>query len=169
VLVLVVVLIATNALTLAALALVLSRPPARLVARWKRSRQIRSDPEAAAALDRTPAPPGPRGSTRRLISVEILNPVELAGTRSRWAGIAGALLPGLTRRIVYDQTLRILKQQLADQQVLADVRIHTLRPAPPATRVRSGTATSPGEPTATFTDEIEQVDLAAVEAPADDV
>jgi hypothetical protein len=164
VLVLVVVLIVTNLLALAALALVLSRPPARLVTRWKRSRTIRSDPAAAAALDRTPAPPGPRGSTRRLISVEILNPVELAGTRSRWAGIAGALLPGLTRRIVYDQTLRILKQQLAEQQVLADVRIHTLRPTPAATPARSGT----GEPTATFTDEIEQVDLAQVEAPAED-
>ena len=102
------------------------RPPVWLSGRWPAP-----DGEAAAALDGTPRPPVPKGSTRRLISIEILNPIELAGTRGRLVGLAGTLAPGLTRRIVYDQTLRILKQQLVDQQVLADVRLHTLRPAPP--------------------------------------
>jgi hypothetical protein len=122
---LVIVLVITNLLALAALAWAVVRPPAWLTGRWPAP-----DGDAAAALDGTPRPPVPKGSTRRLISIEILNPIELAGTRGRLVGLAGTLAPGLTRRIVYDQTLRILRQQLVDQQVLADVRLHTLRPAP---------------------------------------
>jgi hypothetical protein len=81
-----------------------------------------------AALDATaPAVAAPEG-TRRLISIEILNPVELAGTRGRVLGVAGSLAPGLTRRIVYDQVAKILRSQLGARQVVADVRVHTLRP-----------------------------------------
>jgi hypothetical protein len=68
------------------------------------------------------------GRDRRLITVEILNPIELATARGgRVAGLAGTLAPGLTRRIVYDQTLRILRRELTGKDVLADVRVHTLR------------------------------------------
>lgn len=121
--VLVVLLVLTNLVTLGALGYFVLRPadPARQ----------RPDRAAAAALDRSPRPPTAAGGTRRLISIEILNPIELAGTRGRILGIAGSLAPGLTRRIVYDRTLKILRTQLVDQHVVADVRIHTLRPVPP--------------------------------------
>jgi hypothetical protein len=86
------------------------------------------DPAVAAELDTTPAA-GRTPSTRRLISIEILNPAELAATRGRLAGLAGSVAPKLTQRIVYDQTVKILREQLVAQQVVADVRLHTLRPS----------------------------------------
>lgn len=107
------------------------------------------DEAAAAALDRSPRPTGAHADIRRLISIEILNPIELAGTRHRLLGLAGSLAPGLTRRVVYDQVLRIIKQQLDEQHVVADVRLHTLRPAP--------------ERGAAPVDEVRRVDLGTVE------
>lgn len=150
---LVIVLVVTNVLAVAALALVALRPPAWLAERWPTP-----DPEAAAALDGTPRPAVPKGTTRRLISIEILNPIELAGTRGRLVGLAGSLAPGLTRRIVYDQTLRILRQQLVEQQVLADVRLHTLRPAPPASARASGSGAQP-----TVQDTVQTIDIDVVD------
>jgi hypothetical protein len=108
VLVLVILLVVTNVLAVTALGYVYLRPVDE--------RGV--DETAAAALDRTP-PPAVVGGTRRLISVEILNPIELAGTRGRIAGIAGSLAPGLTRRIVYDQTLKILRQSPPPGQKIA--------------------------------------------------
>jgi hypothetical protein len=160
VVVLVIVLIVTNLVTLGVLGYLYLRPvdPPGL------------DRDAATVLDQSPRPPTPVGGTRRLISIEILNPIELAGTRGRLIGIAGSLAPGLTRRIVYDQTLRILKKQLVDQHVVADVRMHTLRPVPPsAPSVAPGSSGEPHDaqprrdaavrPAAAFTDEIQPVDL----------
>jgi hypothetical protein len=92
------------------------------------------DKEVAAAIDRV-ATRSAIGGTRRVITVEILNPIELAGTRGRLVGIAGSLAPGLTRRIVYDQAVRNMKRQLAEEHVVADVRVHTLRPVPAAAPV----------------------------------
>ena len=86
-----------------------------------------------------PRPAGVTGRDRRLITIEILNPIELATARAgRVAGLAGSLAPGLTRKLVYDQTLRTLRRELDEQNVLADVRVHTLR------RVRG----QPGQPPA---------------------
>jgi hypothetical protein len=164
VVVLVVVLIVTNLVALGGLGYLYLRPP-----------DVPGlDRDAAAALDQSPRPATPLGGTRRLITIEILNPIELAGTRGRLIGIAGSLAPGLTRRIVYDQTLRILKKQLGEQHVVADVRMHTLRPVPPSpssTRpepeVRPGprreTVVKPASPDGEFTDEIQPVDLSKVD------
>lgn len=137
-LVLVIVLAVTNLVTLGALLYLYLEP----------IEAPGPDPGAADALDRSPRPAAAVGpaSERRLISIEILNPIELAGTRGRLAGIAGTLVPGLTRRIVYDQTLKIVKEQLVEQHVVADVRLHTLRP------VRD--ETSP-----VVEDEVQKVDL----------
>jgi hypothetical protein len=66
--------------------------------------------------------------TRRVITIEILNPLELAGKRGWWAGIAGSLVPGITRRIVHDQALRMVRRQLAHERVVADVRLCVLHP-----------------------------------------
>jgi hypothetical protein len=120
VLVLVVVLVLTNLVTAGALVYVRLRP----------ADPPPGDPAVEAALAAMVPVVGPAGSTRRFISIEILNPVELAGTRGRMLGIASTLAPGLTRRIVYDQTVKILRTQLAQQSVAADVHLHQLRPRP---------------------------------------
>jgi hypothetical protein len=65
-----------------------------------------------------------KDSKDRLITIEILNPAELAATQSRFSGVAGGVAPGLIRKIVYDRTVQILREQLVAQGVQADVRLH---------------------------------------------
>lgn len=60
----------------------------------------------------------------RIITLEILNPIEVAKSRVKIAGVAGAVAPNLIRKVVYGQTVTILHKQLADFGVKADVRIH---------------------------------------------
>jgi hypothetical protein len=124
VIVLVIVLLVTNILT--AIALV-----------W-RSRST-TPPTDSVEIFEAPRPPtvGERG--RRLITIEILNPIELASARGgRFAGLAGSLVPGVTRRIVYEQTYKTLRRELDRMAVHADVRLHTLKsvarpePMPPS-------------------------------------
>jgi hypothetical protein len=113
VLVLVLVLIATNLLTLGAFAWYVLRPVEHPA------------PDAMAAAALTAAlPANSASSPRRVITIEILNPLQVAGARGRWAGIAGSLAPGITRRVVYDRAMRIVQRQLAAQDVAADVRLH---------------------------------------------
>jgi len=119
----VLVLIGTNLLTLG------------LLVRW-RLRPVdhpAPDPVVAASIEAM-RPAASSSSTRRIITIEILNPIELAGTRGRLAGIAGSLAPGITRRIVYDQAIRNLRHQLVQEHVVADVRLHTVNPARPGDR-----------------------------------
>jgi hypothetical protein len=85
-------------------------------------------PEVAEVLTNLARQPGALGGTRRIISVEILNPIELAGTRGRVMGIAGSIAPGITRRVVYDQAMKTMRRTFIEQQVVADLRLHTLRP-----------------------------------------
>jgi hypothetical protein len=119
VVVLVVVLLVTNLLTALA-----------VVALWRRSRKPEL-PDDATEVFAAPRPAGIRGRDRRVITVEILNPIELATARGgRVAGLAGTLAPGFTRRLVYEQTLRVLRRELGAKDVLADVRVHTLRAVP---------------------------------------
>jgi hypothetical protein len=74
-------------------------------------------------------PASSSSSVRRVITIEILNPIELAGTRGRWAGLAGSLAPGLTNRVVYDQAIKLVRRQLRGHDVVADVRLHVFDPA----------------------------------------
>jgi hypothetical protein len=74
-------------------------------------------------------PASSSSSVRRVITIEILNPIELAGTRGRWAGLAGSLAPGLTNRVVYDQAIKLVRRQLRQHDVVADVRLHVFDPA----------------------------------------
>jgi hypothetical protein len=60
----------------------------------------------------------------RLITVEILNPLELAGAHSRLAGLAGSVAPGPVRALVYEQAAKIAKVELAKQNVEADVQVY---------------------------------------------
>lgn len=87
--------------------------------------------------------------TRRVITIEILNPIELAGKRGRLAGLAGSLAPGITRRVVYDQAIRLVRRHLASEKVVADVRLCIVRPAnspSAAARVTPGTPATPATP-----------------------
>jgi hypothetical protein len=134
VIVLVVVLLVTNLVTLGVLAWFLLRPadhpaPSRTVAETIDAARPRY-PEA--------------GGTRRVITIEILNPIELAGSRSRIVGIAGSLAPGITRRIVYDQALKMVRRHLADEKVVADVRLHSVRIAAAPAAAPAGPAPSAG-------------------------
>ena len=61
---------------------------------------------------------------KRMLTVEILNPLELATLHNRLAGLAGAVAPAAVRSIVYDQAAKITREQLAKQHVEADVQVH---------------------------------------------
>ena len=116
-------------------------------ARRGRGTESVSDPAIAELLAEVARRPSPAGGTRRVISVEILNPIELAATRGRVVGLAGSLAPGLVRRVVHEQAIRTLRQQLVEQHVAAEVRLHTLRPEP-----GGGMRSSAGEPGNGFDD-----------------
>ena len=59
-----------------------------------------------------------------LISVEILNPMELALRESPLARSFGSLAPELVRREVYKEIYQRLCRQLQEQGVVAEVRLH---------------------------------------------
>lgn len=104
--------------------------------------------------------------TRQFISIELLNPIELAGSRGRLLGLAGSVAPGLTRRMVYDQTVKELKRQLVTQQVIADVHVHTVRPVAPAAPTTPAARTITATP-ANYVDEIDvPVQLPETDQPA---
>ncbi|HEY0975037.1 MAG TPA: hypothetical protein VGE57_11130 [Solimonas sp.] len=63
---------------------------------------------------------------KALLSVEILNPQQLASQESRFADALGSVTPGLLRRIVYQRTAEILRGELAAKGVQAEVRLHGL-------------------------------------------
>ncbi|MGK2876104.1 MAG: hypothetical protein ACSLEW_10780 [Nocardioides sp.] len=95
---------------------------------WLRARILdRRATELRAALDRL-APAGalpvanPTG--RRIITVEILNPLAVATRESRAGGVLGTVAPALVTRIVYDQACRQIQEGLTEEGVEAEVRIH---------------------------------------------
>lgn len=65
--------------------------------------------------------------SRRVITVEILNPLELAASRNRFGGIAGAVAPRALRKLVYEQTVREMREQMVDEGVAAEVGLHVAR------------------------------------------
>jgi hypothetical protein len=96
----------------------------------RRRRPVNATAGAVEVFE-APRPPGVSERSRRLITIEILNPRELATSRAgRIAGLASTVAPGLTRRVVYDQTYKTLRRELDRMAVQADVRLHTLRPVP---------------------------------------
>lgn len=64
---------------------------------------------------------------RRVLVLEILNPVELATAQVRAAALLGAVRPQLLTKIVYDQASKQVVTQLEEQGVLADVTVHVIR------------------------------------------
>ncbi|MDP9140097.1 MAG: hypothetical protein M3O62_04800 [Pseudomonadota bacterium] len=60
------------------------------------------------------------------MSLEILNPVELAAKESSFAGPLGNIAPGLLRKIVYQRAAAIIREDLLKHGVQAEVKIHGL-------------------------------------------
>jgi hypothetical protein len=118
VVILLAVLVVTNLVTLCVLAWFVLRPV----------QHARPDAVVGRGLEiRRPA--SSTSSVRRVITIEILNPIELAGSRGWWASIAGSLAPGLTNRVVYDEAIKLVRTQLAAHDVVADVRLHVFDPS----------------------------------------
>jgi hypothetical protein len=61
---------------------------------------------------------------KRLITVEILNPTELAIAKSKFAKHLMALAPDTINKLVYKEAREILAQQLPTFGVKAEVKIH---------------------------------------------
>jgi hypothetical protein len=105
-----------------------------------------ADPAIQAALITLAA--DATGRPRRFISVEVHNPIELAGTRGRIAGLAGSLVPGLTRRIVYDQIVKQMRALFVENGVVAEVHVHSVHHAPTPVLVRPTRPAAPAPSTA---------------------
>lgn len=58
-----------------------------------------------------------------MLSIRILNPMELAAQKHWIAGVAGRLTPGLVRRIVSQEAARIVRQELPKYGVVAEVEV----------------------------------------------
>ena len=91
-----------------------------------RERALRA--ELAELTPTTPLPPVAeqafRAGRQRFMTVEILNPLELARAQNKFAGVAGAVAPSAVRAIVYEQAAKITRTRLAEHGVAADVQIH---------------------------------------------
>lgn len=99
-----------------------------------RAQRRRTDRALAAIGELEPYRPLPEeleaaftAGSRRVISIEILNPLELAASHSRFGGLAGGLAPRALRRIVYEQTVRDMRVQLVEEGVQAEVGLHVAR------------------------------------------
>jgi hypothetical protein len=64
------------------------------------------------------------GGRNRVIAIEILNPVELAASQVKFAGVVGGIAPGMIRKAVYDQAVKMMREQFEKEGVKADVKIH---------------------------------------------
>lgn len=61
---------------------------------------------------------------KRIITVEILNPMELAADKTWLAKPAAGMSPGLINRIVYQQAREIVEQQMPKFGAVAEVKVH---------------------------------------------
>lgn len=57
-------------------------------------------------------------------TIEILNPLEVAAQESKLGLVFGGLTPAIVRREVHRQAHGILRQQLAERGIKADVKLH---------------------------------------------
>lgn len=64
---------------------------------------------------------------RRLLVIEILNPIELARSRSRASSVLAAMAPDKLRKLVVEQTAREMSEQMLAEGVEVDIRVHAAR------------------------------------------
>lgn len=58
-----------------------------------------------------------------MLSIRILNPMELAAQKHWVAGVAGRLTPGIVRRIVSHEAAKIVRLELPKYGVIAEVEV----------------------------------------------
>jgi len=58
------------------------------------------------------------------ITIQLLNPMQLAARQSRFADRFGTLTPALIRRMVYQKAAVVVRQQLQDYGAEAEVAVH---------------------------------------------
>lgn len=63
-------------------------------------------------------------SQTELISIQLLNPMELAMQQSKLASALGSLSPSLLRRIVHNEAIKITRRELERHGAKAQVRLH---------------------------------------------
>lgn len=63
-------------------------------------------------------------SSRPSITIEVLNPIELAAAQSRAGALLGSVRPQMVTKLVYDQVAKKLLEGLEEEGVVAEVRIH---------------------------------------------
>jgi len=93
----------------------------------RKARRVQTDvAEAARLVNDVPIPVvDPALVTNGVfITVEILNPLEVASARVKLAGVAGTVAPSLITKIVNEQAVKVLRRQLDSQGVRAEVRLH---------------------------------------------
>ncbi len=97
---------------------------------WRQAAALRTTlgvlAEEVAAHASAPGSPGPPAvsAPRRLITVELLNPLEVAASQSRAAKLLGGLTPAVITKIVYDQASKQILTGLEEEGVAAEVRVH---------------------------------------------
>ncbi|TQL68398.1 hypothetical protein FB381_2287 [Nocardioides albertanoniae] len=63
----------------------------------------------------------------RLLSIRILNPLELASAQTKVATMLHRVRPALLSKMVYEQAAESLRERLADEGVVAEVKVHADR------------------------------------------
>ncbi len=84
-------------------------------------------------------------ATVEVITIEIQNHVELATSRSPFVRPLAMVTPGLLRSIVHRATLKMMRSQLAENGVVADVRSRRV-PVQPRTAPVDDDDPPPGDP-----------------------
>ena len=105
----------------------------RLSAQRKLLLQIREEQRALAEFRRGEAAELSQfigSKPNPIITIEILNAVELAGKSSRVAGLIGRCAPDVLHRMVVKRTADNLRDQMTEHGVQVEVQVHGLkRPA----------------------------------------
>lgn len=95
--------------------------------RLRRGQAALAETARSLAVAPTAMPPGLRQELAQghsLIGIRILNPMELAAQKSAFAKNFGSLASGVIRRRVDDTVAGILREQLAEQGVQAQVQVY---------------------------------------------
>lgn len=58
-----------------------------------------------------------------MLSIRILNPMELAAQKHWLAGMAGRITPGIVRKVVCHEAAKIVSQELPKYGVVAEVKV----------------------------------------------
>lgn len=96
-----------------------------------RQQRLRRELDALSARNTTlaGAPAVPEGLRRivcegtPMLSIRILNPMELAAQKHWLAGVAGRITPGLVRRVVAHEAVKMVRTEVLKWGVVAEVEV----------------------------------------------